>query len=82
VIGSGFTDSGFVGLSVMGLGVANGAKIDGVWLILCLVLGFVQWVLVGCGMGHGGFLWRVSLAVGQGVSWWVCGVARGGSQWW
>ena len=42
----GFTDSGFVGLPVMVLGVAGGP----VWLILSLVVGFVQWVMVGfCG---------------------------------
>ena len=74
----GFTDSGFVGLPVMVLGVAGGP----VWLILSLVVGFVQWVSVGYEVGHGGFLWGVWLAVCRGglrgVSWWVCGVAHGG----
>ena len=80
MVALGFTDSGFVGLPVMVLGVAGGP----VWLILSLVVGFVQWVSVGYEVGHGGFLWGVWLAVGRGglrgVSW--CGVARGGLRWW
>jgi hypothetical protein len=62
VVALGFTDSGFVGLPVMVLGVAGGP----VWLILSLVVGFVQWVSVGYEVGHGGFLWGVWLAVGRG----------------
>ena len=49
----GFTDSGFVGLLVMALGVVGGP----VWLILSLVVGLcngsqwvMRWVMVGfCG---------------------------------
>jgi hypothetical protein len=37
VIGFDFSDFGFVGFLVMGLGVSSGP----VWLILCLVVGFV-----------------------------------------
>ena len=74
----GFTDSGFVGFPVMVLGATGGP----VWLILSLVVGFVQWVSVGYEVGHGGFLWGVWLVVGRGglrgISWWVCGVAHGG----
>ena len=63
----GFTDSGFVGLLVMVLGVAGGP----VWLILSLVVGFVQWVLVDYEVGHGGFLWGVWVGVFLGgfVGW-------------
>ena len=67
MVAIGFTDSGFVGLPVMVLGVTVGP----IWLILCLVVGFVQWVTMGYEVGHGGFLWGVWLAVG-----------RGGSRWW
>ena len=41
MVALGFIDSGFVGLQVMVLGVTGGS----VWLILCLVVGFVQWVM-------------------------------------
>ena len=73
----GFTDSGFVGLRVMVLGVTGGP----IWLILCLVAGFVQWVSVGYEVGHGGFglQWiRVGCGVFLGgfVEWVV--VAHGG----
>ena len=37
MIGFDFTDSGFMGFPLMGLGVSSGP----VWLILCLVVGFV-----------------------------------------
>jgi hypothetical protein len=70
VVALGFIDFGFVGLPI--------------WLILSLVVGFMQWVLVGYEVGQGGFLWGVWLAVGRGglrgVSWWICGVACGGSR--
>jgi hypothetical protein len=62
VVAIGFTDSGFVGLPVMVLGVIAGP----IWLILSLVVGFVQWVSMGYEVGHGGFLWGVWLAVGRG----------------
>ena len=48
-------------------------KVNGVWLILCLVLGFVQWALVGCRVDHNGFLlgfdlwWSGWVAVGCGL---------------
>ena len=71
----GFTDSGFVRLPVMGLVVAE---------LVDFVLG-CEFCAVGCEVGHGGFLWGFWLAVGRGglpgVSWWVCGVARGCGRW-
>uniref|UniRef100_A0A2N9I6F0 Uncharacterized protein n=1 Tax=Fagus sylvatica TaxID=28930 RepID=A0A2N9I6F0_FAGSY len=45
-----------------------------VWLILCLVVGFVQWVSVGYEVGHGGF---GSQWIGVG-----CGVFLGGFVGW
>ncbi len=55
-------------------------EIDGIWLILSLILGFVQWVSVGCGVGFWLVPVRVSFVVDQcglrGGSWWVCGVGR------
>ena len=67
MVALGFTDSGFVGLPVMVLGVAGGS----IWLILSLVVGFVQWVLVDYKVGHGGFLWGVWVGVFLGgfVGW-------------
>jgi hypothetical protein len=76
-------------LSVLGYGVAGDGfrccrclEVDGVWLILSLIFGFVQWVSVGFGSISVG----VWLAVGcrlargglRGGSWWVCRVAHGG----
>jgi hypothetical protein len=53
-------------LPVLGYGVSGDGfrccrwvEVDGVWLILSLILGFVQWLSVGCGVGRsgsGGFL--------------------------
>ncbi len=76
-------------LSVLGYGVAGDGfrccrclEVDGVWLILSLIFGFVQWVsvgfrsisvgvwlAVGCRLARGGL---------RGGSRWVCRVARGG----
>ena len=52
---------------VMGFGVAGGFEVDGIWLILSLIFGFVRWVSVGFGSISVG----VWLAVG-------CKVAHGG----
>ncbi len=67
MVALGFTDSRFVGLPVMDLGVAG--LVDFV-----LGCGF-------CAVGLDGSWWVFveSLACGglQGVSWWVCGMAHG-----
>ena len=57
------------GVSGDGFRCCRWVEVDGVWLILSLILGFVQWLSVGCGVGHsgsGGFFGRFRWCWGVG----------------
>jgi hypothetical protein len=73
-------------LLVLGYGVSGDGfqccrwfEVDGVWLILSLIFGFVQWISMSFGVGFRLFLVGVWLAVGCRVAY---GGLRDGSRWW
>jgi hypothetical protein len=73
-------------LPVLGYGVFGDGfqccrwfEVDGVWLILSLIFGFVRWVSMGFGVGFRSFLVGLWFAVGCRVA---HGGLRGGSRWW
>ncbi len=75
----GFTDSGFVRFPVMGLVVAELVDFVLGCRFLCSGSQWVaRWVMVGF---YGGFWLAVGRGGLRGVSWWVCGVARGCGRW-